>query len=104
MGVCVCGGGEQGGYMCVHVNGGQRSTSNVNPWALSTMISEKGSLISPELTSLSSLTSQQTPESSNLLLRDEIVSVPSHVALFMGAEDPTHALGLVLQAFDQLSP
>lgn len=98
-------GGEQGGYMCVHVNGGQRSASNVNPWALSAMISEKGSLISPELTSLSRLAGQQTPESSNLLLlSDEIVSMSSHVASFMGAEDPTHALGLVLQAFDQLSP
>lgn len=103
--MCVYVGREQGGYMCVHVNGGQRSTSNVNPWALSAMISEKGSLISLELTSLSSLTGQQTPESSDLLLlRDEIVSVPSHVASFMGAEDPAHALGLVLQAFDQLSP
>lgn len=60
-------GGEQGGYMCVHVNGGQRSASNVNPWALSAMISEKGSLISPELTSLSRLAGQQTPESSDLL-------------------------------------
>lgn len=59
MRVCMCV-WEKGECMCVHVNGGQRSTSNVNPWALSAMISEEGSSISPELTSLSSLAGQQT--------------------------------------------
>lgn len=68
------------------------------------MISEKESLISLELTSLFKLSGQQTPGSSCLLLSMEILSIPSHMASYIGAEDPTQALGLVLQAFDQLSP
>lgn len=69
------------------------------------MISEKESLIRLELTSLFKLSGQQTPGSSCLLLLSiEILSVPLHMASYIGAEDPTQALGLVLQAFDQLSP